>query len=65
MAVRTAIINENACNPILRASTRSVLTVNTRWVLALYVGMCIDSSVYLGSSDVYIGALGLRHSNSV
>jgi len=34
-------VNENACNPVLRASARSVLTVNTRWVPDLYVGMCL------------------------
>jgi len=34
-------MNENACNPVLRASARSVLTVNMRWVLDLYVDMCL------------------------
>ena len=47
-AVRTAIMNENACNPVLRASARSVLTVNMRWVLDLYVRRYVsDCFVYL------------------
>ena len=29
-AVQTSIMNENACNPVLKASARATLTVNNR-----------------------------------
>ena len=34
-AALTALENENACNPILRASARSIIEDTDQWVLSL------------------------------